>query len=86
MILGDPADTNPISMPPPKCGKCGGDMHEGFLPDSVHGLRGVPIWVVGKPDLEGFGGARIEGKEAHSIRTFRCTKCGYLESYAPGSP
>ena len=71
-------------MPSPKCSKCGTDMREGFVVVPVH--CGVPFWVSDKPEFGAFGGAKIEGKEAHSIRTFRCTKCGYLESYGLGSP
>ena len=84
MILGNRPD--PIEMPSPKCSKCGADMREGFLVDPVHVPYGVPMWVSDQPEFGTFGGAKIDGKEAHSVRTFRCTKCGYLESYGLGNP
>jgi len=84
MILGAPA--KPITMPPPKCAKCGADMEEGFIPDEAYGQRQIAIWVAGEPEQGFFFGAKIEGKRAHAIRAFRCTKCGYLEHYALGSP
>ena len=72
-------------MPNPKCAKCGGETQEGFVPDQSGAYQGVPIWIAGAPQ-KGFLGAKIEGKETHGIRTFRCVKCGYLESYAIGGP
>jgi hypothetical protein len=60
-------------------------MQEGFVPDQSGAYQGVPIWIAGVPQ-KGFLGAKIEGKEAYAIRTFRCVKCGFLESYSIGSP
>ena len=61
-------------------------MQEGFVPDQSGAHQGVPIWIAGAPQTGFLGGAKIEGKEAHAIRTYRCVKCGFLESYAIGSP
>ena len=87
MILGNPPPNNPQAptTPPPKCGKCGADTLEGYIPDEDHNQYTPPIWVAGKPEFGIFGGAKIAGLETHTIRTFRCTKCGFLESYALGS-
>ena len=82
MILGTQQD--PITMPSPKCGKCGGEMREGFIPDAERSSTGITIWVADKPEFSTFGSARANGKEAYEIRTFRCVKCGFLESYAIG--
>jgi hypothetical protein len=59
-------------------------MQVGFVPEVAPGSGQieVPRWVTGKPEFSFFGSAKIEGKEQHTIRTFRCVKCGYLESYA----
>jgi len=83
MKLGTPSE--PVIMPTPKCAKCGADIEEGFIPDEAHGPRQIAIWVAGKPEIGLFTGAKIGSRRAHSIRAFRCTKCGYLESYALGS-
>ena len=53
-------------------------MQEGFINDFSTAAQ----WVAGKPDKGFFAGAKISSKEKHFIQTFRCTKCGYLESYA----
>ena len=61
-----------------KCPKCAGEMQEGFMNDRSYASQ----WIVGKPDKGFFAGAKISSKEKHFIQTFRCAKCGYLESYA----
>jgi len=83
MKLGEP--TNPITMPPPKCAKCGAEMEEGFIPEAL-GPRQIAIWVAGTPEVRFFTGVKLEGRQAHAIRAFRCTNCGYLEQYALGGP
>jgi hypothetical protein len=60
-------------------------MQEGFIPGQEGGAPDVPRWIAGKPQVGFMGGVKIGGKVRHEVRTFRCTKCGYLESYAPGS-
>lgn len=84
MKLGEP--TKPITMPTPKCAKCGAEMEEGFIPDEAHGRREIATWVAGKPEMAFFTGAKIGSRPAHAIRAFRCTRCGYLEQYALGGP
>jgi hypothetical protein len=59
-------------------------MQEGFVPEEGHLMRFVlQEWIAGKPEF-GPPGLRMEGKERRAVRTFRCVKCGYLESYAIG--
>jgi hypothetical protein len=58
-------------------------MEEGF----VLGLPGraalaVSTWIEGPPKRETFFGLNIRGRKRIRIRTFRCSGCGYLESYA----
>jgi hypothetical protein len=36
------------------------------------------------PQFGFLGSVKTDGKAAYRIRIFRCTKCGLLESYAPG--
>lgn len=67
---------------PTKCPKCDGEMQEGFILDSSHGSRLVSRWIAGKPEVSFWVGMKIHDKEQHQTQSFRCTKCGYLESYA----
>lgn len=62
-----------------KCPICGGEFEEGFITDS--GYLGTPVsqqqgWMAGKGGTFTIGGDQIK------IKTFKCKKCGYLESYA----
>jgi hypothetical protein len=57
-------------------------MQEGFILDVTHGARLVSHWVAGKPEASFWTGAKVKGREQHSIQSFRCVGCGYLESYA----
>ncbi|MSR61235.1 MAG: hypothetical protein EXS08_02140 [Planctomycetes bacterium] len=67
----------------PKCPKCGPAMDEGFVLDERH--RGVTqsSWVEGEPVPSFWSGLKLSGHLRLKVSTFRCPKCGYLESYAP---
>ena len=69
----------------PPCPKCGGERQEGFVLDVTHGARLVSQWVGGEPEKSFWTGIKIKGRPMHSIQTFRCARCGFLESYAKGS-
>jgi hypothetical protein len=58
-------------------------MQAGFCGDRSHGAFKVSEWFEGKPEPSLLGFVKTGGREKHEIRTFRCPKCGYLESYAP---
>lgn len=66
-----------------KCSKCGATMEEGFLldrgddqhPQSAH-------WASGMAEISFFSGGKTAGSNRIPIRSFRCLKCGLLESYA----
>jgi len=77
------------------CPKCKGQMQEGFIfgyPQYGLWLFGHPAlmvvsaWVEGAPERSfwrSFGtGIRLKGKKKIPPRTYRCSSCGYLESYA----
>jgi hypothetical protein len=60
------------------CLRCQGDMVAGFMPNP---LRGEQIWYEGvapKTYRENF----MFGRKPSIVTTFRCSACGYLESYA----
>ncbi|HEY4218733.1 MAG TPA: hypothetical protein VGM67_16440 [Gemmatimonadaceae bacterium] len=67
----------------PVCVKCGSAMEEGFVLDHTYGGRVQSEWVEGAPQLSRWTGLKTKGKDQVPIATFRCTRCGYLESYAP---
>jgi len=66
------------------CPECGGSMGEGFIVDLSHGgQRMVPRWIGGHPERGGFGtGVKTKGRECYTVESYRCTKCGFLRSYA----
>ena len=57
-------------------------MEEGYVMDRSHDRSDVSTWIAGRPEASFWFGARTGGREKLDIRTFRCIKCGYLESYA----
>jgi ribosomal protein S27AE len=74
-------------MPQPKqCPKCAGSMAEGFVLDRAHGAVGVSSWVEGMPERSVWTGVRLRGRAQSAIATWRCGRCGFLESYASGEP
>lgn len=87
MILGGPPHaqapglSSPVPPPPSKkCGKCGADMEEGFILDQAR-TDDISRWVAGKPEYGILGTVKVGNRAEHLVRTFCCTKCGYLESY-----
>ena len=62
------------------CSKCNARMEDGFIPDSQ---LGPEFWVAGpRPS---FWKRFLGYKNGVPITTYRCTKCGALESYAEKS-
>ena len=69
-------------MPTLECPKCSDRMDEGYLLDNTqHGL-GVSTWVSEPPEKSFWLGLKLKGRRQMPVRTFRCRRCGYLESYA----
>jgi hypothetical protein len=64
------------------CPKCQGQMEPGFMPDTTYGGHLTTSWVEGEPVKSFWVGLKLGDKRRIPIRTDRCTKCGYLESYA----
>ncbi|MGH9852640.1 MAG: hypothetical protein ACREBD_22620 [Blastocatellia bacterium] len=66
-----------------QCPKCRSQMEEGFIADHADGnATTISEWVEGPPDKRWWG-LKTGGKEKLRVVTFRCVRCGYLESYAP---
>jgi hypothetical protein len=65
------------------CAKCDGPMEEGFLLDHGHYNKLMTEqWVEGRPETSFWMGLKTSGKKVRSVTTTRCTRCGFLESYA----
>ena len=58
-------------------------MEEGVILDAgAYGSLDVGKWVEGSPVRSIWTGLKVSGKEKLDVTTFRCRRCGYLESYA----
>ena len=65
------------------CPKCGSSMSEGFVIDhGDYGSRSVSTWHGGEPRKSVWTGLKLSKDEQFEISTFRCNRCGFLESYA----
>jgi len=70
-----------------KCPKCACDMEQGYVLEIGDGnFRSAARWIAGPPERSMLFGTKVKDREQHAIQSFRCTRCGYLESYAPGEP
>jgi hypothetical protein len=56
-------------------------MASGFVIDTSYGTMIVSRWAAGVPEKSWFTGLKLR-REPLPITTFRCSSCGYLESYA----
>ena len=65
-----------------ECPKCRASMDEGFIKDETYGQVLASKWVEGPPEKSFWTGTKTKGKEQVQVRTYRCSSCGYLESYA----
>ncbi len=65
------------------CPKCDAKMVQGFIVDrSQGGSRSVSSWVEGPPEKTFWSGTNAPDDKQIPIGTFRCSGCGYLESFA----
>jgi len=64
------------------CPRCSGSMEPGYTLDEGYGTRTVAKWVAGEPERSIRTGLKLRGKAQHDVVTYRCRRCGYLESYA----
>jgi hypothetical protein len=58
-------------------------MEAGFVLDQAHGAVAQSSWVDGPPERSIWTGLKLKGHQRLPVTTYRCTACGYLESYAP---
>jgi predicted nucleic-acid-binding Zn-ribbon protein len=64
------------------CPKCSGRMEEGFVLDRTSRANLQSTWVGGLPAKSFWTGLKLKGLATIPVTTFRCSGCGYLESYA----
>jgi hypothetical protein len=65
-----------------KCPKCPGEMIAGYSPDHASdGWIKPGTWYEGVPKKNFFGNIKLKG-EPFVIAIYRCSACGFLESYA----
>jgi hypothetical protein len=57
-------------------------MEPGFIVDEGYGTRTASRWFRGEAQYGFFGSLKVRRKEGVDVDTYRCTRCGYLESYA----
>ena len=65
-----------------ECPKCRNMMEEGFIADNTYGGVATTMWVEGDPEESFWTGIKTKGKRQVEVHTFRCSNCGFLESYA----
>jgi uncharacterized OB-fold protein len=65
-----------------RCSKCGSSLDPGYILDVTHGGYKAAEWVEGPPERSFWVGLKVSDRSRYKICTFRCTSCGYLESYA----
>ena len=68
-----------------QCPKCNGEMVQGFIFDRAdRGGRRVINWVEGAPGKPNWFGWNVPApaEKCIPVGTFRCSVCGFLESYA----
>ena len=66
-----------------RCPKCNGEMVQGFIVDHhAGGKRLVSNWVEGAPEKSFWVVTKVPADKCIPVGTFRCSGCGFLESYA----
>ncbi len=64
------------------CPKCQAEMEEGFIPDrGDSNVLQTSSWYRGLPQKSFWTGLKNDGIK-FQVQSYRCTGCGYLESYA----
>jgi hypothetical protein len=65
------------------CSRCQGAMSAGFVLDKIDDARARQSdWQEGNSKRNFWTGVKLHADLQRPITTFRCERCGYLESYA----
>lgn len=54
-----------------------------MLDHTQHSSFATQQWVEGQPEKSFWTGLKTKGKELKEVRTWRCPRCGLLQSFAP---
>ena len=65
-----------------ECIRCHTSMEAGYIPDVGYASCTQQRWAPGVPDVSFWRGLKVKQDQLIRVTTFRCPKCGYLESYA----
>ena len=66
-----------------ECPRCSGAMELGFVADKAHySVPETQKWVGGIPERSFWSGLKMKDRAIVPVSTYRCERCGYLESYA----
>ncbi len=66
-----------------QCPKCGSGMQAGVILDHTDFASAqAGTWVEGMPAKSFWTGLRIKDRQQLGVTTYRCERCGFLESYA----
>lgn len=82
MVYLSPSNAGEVNMSK-TCGKCGGTMAIGVIVDHSHGTNYPETWQKGAASVSKWWGLRLDKKAQLAVETWRCNRCGFLESYAP---
>jgi hypothetical protein len=68
----------------PICPKCNGAMQDEFMVEYRHGTANpfITRWAAGPPVKRLWWRSNAPAKKQIPIITFRCMRCGFLESHA----
>lgn len=66
----------------PECRDCRATMEAGLMPDRTNHASDQPMWIKGTAEIGFFGHIKEGDRERLPVVTFRCPKCGRLESFA----
>lgn len=64
------------------CPKCEGAMTKGFILDGMRNFASASNWQEGAPQRSIWTGVKLHKEDQHEITSYRCERCGFLESYA----
>ena len=68
---------------PSTCQRCGEPLELGYVLEIGDGnTRSVSQWISGPPERGFMFGLKTRNRRSYPVTTFRCTQCGFLESYA----
>ena len=70
-------------MRPTSCTKCQGSMSEGVMVDVGYGSYSVGSWQSGPPAVSRWFGLKVKKKALVPTTAYRCSRCGFIELYAP---